>query len=250
LREQNFTKDNEGNKSGTSGPSLTSLPSVKHSSAPKAQPDATSRCDNVEDQFGEAIIHQGAAHRVLGEKLLPFSRWHAAQLDLIRSPFAGHERDVQSGLRKKIDFAALWLAVQICQSSYPVRAYIESPPKSLAKKFGRTRGKSLLLFIAELNKFSAYIRDYATAPEYVLEENDGGSATVKTPWYLYQSAALAQSGMTMREAWNLPLGEGNWWLAASAEAKGVKIDIIQPADRRQLEELQQVTGHRSLVTSE
>lgn len=178
-------------------------------------------------------------------KLLPFSRWHLAQLDFIGSPFASHQTS--------IDFAALWLAVRVCQTAYPfslsapsvpiraIRGVRKSsarlgPPKKMVMAFGLGFGKSHRRFLLELNKFSIYTRDYSGAPEFITDE-DNDAQGPKTPWYLSQVASLVQSGLTLEKAWNFSIGEGLWFLAASAEAKGIKIDILQPSDRKQLAQL-------------
>lgn len=195
----------------------------------------------VEENLAEALIHRQRPHKILGLKLRPFSCWHAAQLDWICSPFAGHPGSV--------NLSALYLAARVCQTRFPHR-----PHRSLTDNYWRElwcawrypskwvltpdrSGVTSRLSI-ELNKFSLYLRDYSGAPEYVVDEETAETHRAKTPWYLHQVAALAQGRIDARAtAWDLPMGEGNWWLAAAAEAAGHKIDLITPADRAQLQEL-------------
>ncbi len=172
-------------------------------------------------------MHRARPHVVLGFKLRPFSFWHAAQLDFIGSPFAAH--------RAPFDFTALYLAAQICQTRYP-----RTP--SSARWLSRLRKKVTVLrfmrgrFLAELNKFSSYQRDYASSPEYITSEAGG---SVKTPWYLYSVALLLEmdSSLTKAQGWDSTVGEARWWSAARAEARGAKVDLITPADRGQLRDL-------------
>jgi hypothetical protein len=218
--------------------------------------------DFVEDNFAEAIIQRPivsavgrfllnaerlavslvrSSHTVLGYRLLPFSAWHAAQLDFLASPYAGHDA--------KLDFAALYIACQICSTRYP-QAFSQSSPLSVerwalsvgrllrrrfVRRYGLPYGKSKQRFLRERNKFALYLRDYAGEPEYILPEN-AECRPAKTPWYLAKVAALIRAGLSLRCAWNFPLGEGNWLVPAANEARGARIDILQPSDRKQLAE--------------
>lgn len=184
---------------------------------------------DVEDSFAEAIVHRPGGHRVLGFKLRPFSFWHAAQLDFIGSPFAGH--------RAPFHFAALYTAVQVCRTRYPGTPAHTWLPRGMQRwveieciaRFARR-------FSAELNKFSAYQRDYAASPEYITSES---SATVKTPWYLFGVALLteAEPSFSRKQAWDSPVGESRWWSTAKAEARGARVDLVTPSDRAQIKAL-------------
>jgi hypothetical protein len=197
----------------------------------KPEMSAASRClSDVEDSFAEAIIHAG--HKVFGFSLKPFSRWHAAQLDFIGSPLAGHAG--------KLNFTSLWIAVQICRTIFPQHINTSTPQPSsrVIALYGLGSSKSNRRLLFEQNKFSAYLRDYSGAPEFITED-ESEPRTAKTPWYLFQVADLVRNGNLSRaDAWNISLGEGNWWRAACAEANGAKIDILQPADRKQLQEIE------------
>jgi hypothetical protein len=190
--------------------------------------------DDVDDSFAEAVVHS-RAHRVLGFKLKPFSLWHAANLDFVESPFAGH--------KKPIDFGALLVAARICQLRFPdvlrkqhrlhlldwwrLRKY---------RAFKFTKNKKLVLpLLAEINKFSAYLRDYASRPEYMSTED---SVPVKCPWYLFETAMLKRynPAFTWAQCWDFPVGEAGWCNAAMHEAHGMKIELVTPEYRKAFKE--------------
>ena len=186
--------------------------------------------DDVDDSFAEAVVHS-KIHRVLGFRLKPFSLWHAANLDFVESPFAGHQ--------KPVDVASLYVGARICQLSFP-RVFsfgrLERAAKwwtlwrfkSIKKRKGKVVGSPLM---AEVSKFGAYLRDFASRPEYMTGED---SAPVKTPWYLYEAAVLKHYNpeMTWAQCWDCPVGEAGWYNAAMHEANGIKIELVTPEYRK------------------
>jgi hypothetical protein len=215
--------------------------------------------DDVDATFAEAVVHCHGGHTVLGFRLWPFSFWHAANLDFVESPFAGHN--------KPIDFAALYVACRICQLRYPAtfrkrkleylvelwKARRYRPVKitrralralrKVAKRKGGLEappaetGRMPIIhpptfpLLRELNKFSAYVRDYSSRPDYVAGED---STPVKTPWYLYEAALYRRFNpeTTWAQAWNIPIGQASWFNAGMLEASGQKLEILTPEMRK------------------
>jgi hypothetical protein len=215
--------------------------------------------EDVDATFAEAVVHCHGGHTVLGFRLRPFSFWHAANLDFVESPFAGHN--------KPIDFAALYVATRICQLRYPhtfrkrkleylvelwkARRYRPIKITRKAKEFlqkatketkvqnkksslpSLSSVKNSLSFplLRELNKFSTYIRDYTSRPDYVAGED---STPVKTPWYLYEASLLRRFNpdYTWAQAWDTPVGEAAWFNAGMLEATGQKLEILTPEMRK------------------
>ena len=186
--------------------------------------------DDVDDSFAEAVVHS-RTHRVLGFKLKPFSLWHAANLDFVESPFAGH--------KKPVNIAALYVAARICQLKHP-RVYhrgrferaIEWSTFLRFKAIKRRKGRIVAFpFMNELGKFSAYLRDYAARPEYMAGED---SVPVRTPWYLFEAAVFKHYNprMTWSQCWDFPVGEAGWYNAAMHEAHGNKIELVTPEYRK------------------
>lgn len=171
--------------------------------------------------------------------LIPFSRWHAANLDFIGSPFAGHIRAVRKGLLNIVSasFAELWLAAQCCQLQFPqtLNSFSSVSCVSWAKRI-RAERRFLRSPQQSLAAFTAYLHDYSSKPELVVSEE---AEPVKTPWYFFEVCALlhARCVTTRAEAWDLSIGEGSWLLAGIAEATGAKIDILSTEDKKQLAEL-------------
>ncbi len=210
---------------------------------------------DVDDTFAEAVVHS-RRHIVLGFRLRPFNFWHAANLDFICSPFAGHN--------KPLDFAALYIAARICQLRYPAtfrrrklewfiellkaRKYRyfkmfrqnEQNEKPQKHSVNSVQKNSVVFpFLQELNKFSAYMRDYISRPEYVSSDE---SVPVKSPWYLYEVCLLRRFNpdTTWAQCWDTPVGWASWHNAAMLEATGNKIDILTPEIRKALTQMEQM----------
>lgn len=180
--------------------------------------------DDVDESFAESVVH--TSHRVLGFRLRPFSLWHAAQLDFVESPFAGHQ--------KPLDFVALYVAARICQLRYPrifrrtrYEKLIEAWKLHRYPKIKRKKKQFTAPLLREISAFSAYIRDYASRPEYMSTED---SVPVKCPWYLYEVAVFRKYNpdMTWAQCWDMPVGEAGWNNAAMHEAHGNKIELVTP----------------------
>ncbi len=173
----------------------------------------------LDETFAEAIVHQ-PRHRVLGLKLWPFSFWHAANLDFIESPFAGHTG--------QLDLAALLLAVKVCRLRYPSQL---STLNSQLRRFIVWRYGAQAAYLAQLNAFCVYLRDYNTGPVFGAKDDSPG---LKCPWYLIAVCQTLQNNprLTLAQAWNTEVGLGAWCNAAHAEARGVPLDILTPELRQ------------------
>jgi hypothetical protein len=217
----------------------------------------------LDETFAEAICSAPASplaralgfsgHKILGQRLRPFSFWHAANLDFIQSPFAGHPGN--------LGFASLYLAAKCCQLRYP-RTIAQIPPRrsrrarSPSTQNLRFPSWNFVSFVVDIFKyryarrfetdtgfrlnqitaFSAYLADYMTCGPIVAERE--GSKPVKIPWYLYYAAMLVKhAGYGKEQAWNSPVAESQWWVTALMIAGGTEIDIMSASDRAQLREI-------------
>jgi hypothetical protein len=193
----------------------------------------------LDEVFAEAIVHKPvfgvprlrgfSAHVILGLRVRPFSFWHAFNLDL-----AGYAADNLS------QFSMLLLAVRCCRLRYP--RTLSSPSAfewflyQLASfRFAFKFPKSASLRLRETQKFLDYRKDYA---DCVPEMADSGES-VKLPGYLYHVALLRRlmPGLTKAQAWDFPIAEAQWEILAALAARGAKIDVLTPEDRRDLSEM-------------
>ena len=192
----------------------------------------------LDETFAEAVAHKPGGHVVLGQRLRPFSFWHAANLDFIQSPFAGHPGP--------LDFSALYLAAKSCQLKYP--ATIATAGRARLKRLCGSHRADLFLTtlrygrkfqskpefrLHEISKFSAYLADYMTCGPIIASKE--GSKPVKVPWYLYYAAMLVKhAGYTKAQAWDAPVAESQWWITATMIAGGTEVDLMSAEDRETL----------------
>lgn len=196
--------------------------------------------DDADQTFGEAFIHRSApplrpgwsGHVVLGHRLRPYSFWHAAQLDFVESPFAGYEG--------RLEIGPLFIAVRVCQLAHPhsfagaawLREMWVSYRYGATLRETKLAGKSVLVspFLRELNKFSAYLRDYHSRPVYGSAPD---SKPLRVPWYLHEVATLRRFNpeLTWSQAWNSSVGESAWKNAGMYQAHGQDLGIESPHDR-------------------
>jgi hypothetical protein len=211
-----------------------------------------------DERFSEAFLHR--PHKVLGSHLPAFTYWHRLQLEWVNS-------------RLLLGGATLWdvwLAVQICRSSYPKQAQLPPPhPSYLWKlwwhlRFGWRDPKK------EVARFLDYYHDYVSVPKFWggsgssklrLSEayeklfgvtRDANHDTLSKQWAdIAKSAEASRSSLdesleavaeycrlTHRppsEAWNLPIGELHWMVAAIHIGNGAKLDIWGPFDDMRFE---------------
>ena len=203
----------------------------------------------LDETFAEAVAHKRAnwlgrirgfsGHKILGIRLRPFSFWHAAYLDFIKSPFAGHVRPAPlsgAGVQTKPDLGDLILAIACCRARYP------NPPSFTGLRWRLLRWRAKLCYSIRVRRlrhaplmaegletlaFYRYLKDYSSVPTYGESED---SQPVKTPWYLFAVALQLRLNprLTVAQAWNSSIGLAGWMNAAHIEASGTKIDILTP----------------------
>jgi hypothetical protein len=229
----------------------------------------------LDETFAEALVHRQppahlrflsslvtrhsslaawSGHCILGIRLRPFSFWHAACLDFIKSPFAGHADGLPT-----LD-TLLW-AVAACRTRFPQIPSLEGFSGRLLRYraiFNYARGQRLAradhkttgqrdngtkrvsgqwsvvsgrVLAEQLLAFVSYMADYNAAPVYGEQED---SEPVKTPWYLFAVAMQLRlnPGLSETQAWNATVGYTAWKNAAQCEAAGIKIDILTPELRQ------------------
>lgn len=204
-----------------------------------------------DERFAEAFIH-GKQRWCFGARLKPFSYWHKVQLEYIQSK-------VLLGGPAKWD---IWLAAQVCRTSYPVNA--KFPPRGKWWQLWWNVWYGWRSFNQEVNALYAHISDYASPPK--LWSGKGGSKKrlaealealhkeTKLPELLDESRAWAQSaafdeakdrdlddsieqiaiytrqGRPPAEAWNMPMGELLWYNACFLKMEGADVPIWTPKD--------------------
>ncbi len=210
----------------------------------------------LDETFAESVIHRhkgwlssilhprSSAHVVLGRHLLPYSFWHAANLDFIRNPFGFYQRPFD--FAQAFKDGAYWLnlpnletAVASCRLRYPATLHPPSSILAWSRKLTRPLRahryiKDPASYLRELEAFSAYFTDYHCGPVYGQGEN---SSPIKCPWYFVaiRQLRLARPELTESQAWDTPVGHGSWTNAAHAEATGQLVNIMTPADREAFE---------------
>lgn len=157
---------------------------------------------------------------VLGIWLPNFSLWHAFQLELIGSPFAG-EGTVES-------IEDLAVAVRICQL-----APLQRPQFTRPGFFARRRiDRFLTTWRDEAQRFVDWQADHLCGPELWTPES---ATSLKTPWQPFVVASLCvapgQMALQEREAWNLSPGLAAWRLAFVREATGQDPRVVTDAER-------------------
>lgn len=197
----------------------------------------------LDETFAEALAHKPApflarlrgqsGHVVIGRRLRPFTFWAAANLDFIKSPFAGHP--AKTALPS---FPDIYLATEACRLRWPGTLNISKLDfEYRAWVYGRRFARDRKYRLEQIQAFTAYVKDYSGCdPEVVT--GDGGQP-VKLPWYLYHVAMLVKhAGYTQRQAWHTPVSFGQWWVTALITAGGHNVDLVTPEDRKQLDEFE------------
>lgn len=207
----------------------------------------------LDEFFAESLAHKPApisarirgysGHVILGRRLRPFTFWAAANLDFIKSRFAGHPPRTEI-----ISFPDIYLATEVCRLRWPRTLNINRLDfEYRAWFYGRRFARDQKYRFDQIRAFTSYIKDYCGCdPEFVTAE---GSAPVKLPWYLYHVAMLVKhAGFTQRQAWATTVSFGQWWVTALLTAAGHNIDIVTPDDRAQLAGLPQTSTLKPPVT--
>lgn len=180
-----------------------------------------------------------SGHSILRRRLRPFTFWAAANLDFIKSPFAGNVPKTGT-----ISFPDLYLATEACRLRWPHTFQLNRIDfEYRAWFYGRRFARDTKYRFEQIRAFIAYLRDYSTSPEYVTGD---GAQPVKLPWYLYHAAMLVKhAGFTQSQAWETEVSFGQWWVTALLTSAGNNIDIVTPEDRKDLAEMEQETQNRN-----
>ena len=171
-----------------------------------------------DERFAQAILNL-PTHRVLGKVLRPFSLWHKLQLEYHNSP-------VLTGA--DITITDLYLAVQICRTSYPTLALPKMPAKGW-KKFLWMLWAERVNLEQEGAAFSAYVQDYFSAPK--IESFKKGERVADMDDSLGDVALYRKmTGCPREEPWNIPIGELYWMNAAFSRSEGADFSIVTPIE--------------------
>lgn len=170
-------------------------------------------------RFSDSVL--GGRFKIQGRTLRPFSYWHLFQLEAVESPFLnGRGIDDVATLVNAMDHA-----LRICQTKYPKLA--KGMPKWLrwlAKPLVLLRLRSLEQSALELAR---YINYHTQGPDFWIPEG-GGVPKGQMPRTLAGVTALMMLGKSEKEAWNYPVGLGEWMKAARSSHQGDELDFIEP----------------------
>jgi hypothetical protein len=161
-----------------------------------------------DERFVEALAH--AEHRIMGERLAPFSAWHELNLQLIDSPLLTGE---------PCSWGDLVAAVRVCVTRY--RSGCPTPdlaPRGLAKwrwKWRMARGD----LRRELAAFGRYLDDYYSPPKFWKNDHlrkEGELAAAERDREfdeILEGVCFLwhQTGAPLELIWNMPVGEARWY---------------------------------------
>jgi hypothetical protein len=164
-----------------------------------------------DENFVEAFAHR--EHRVLGFRLRPYSFWHRMQLEYSGSPFATGGSVTRAHLEN---------AVAICRTQFGSFA------RPLPFRWAR---RPFWNIQREVEKFTAYVKDYTTTPR-IEADTSSGMVECREPdvdQILVEVAAYRRNtGCPRGEPWNLPMAEVYWMNACFARSEGAKFEILTP----------------------
>lgn len=178
----------------------------------------------------EAFAHADG-HSLMGRKLRPFCAYHHFWLKLIDSPL------MRGGAASIADFDT---ASRICSADFGGAPDAVRPPRLPRLYYGwrMLRWDKHKLDAA----FRAYVEDYASPP------TRWGAANRKTigqrresfPYSIHLVTALMMHGnMGRREAWMLPLGEAEWYLAGFELNRGEDPRLVDAHDQEYMAAMKQ-----------
>lgn len=170
-------------------------------------------------RFSDSVL--GGRFKIQGRTLRPFSYWHIFQLEAIESPFIdGKGIDDVPALVNALDHA-----LRICRTRYP------KPAKGFPKRLRWLAKPMVLLRLRKLDgdalALARYIEFHTQGPEFWIPDG-GGVPKGQMPRALAGVAALMMLGLSEREAWNYPVGRGEWMKAARSSHQGDELDFIEP----------------------
>lgn len=174
------------------------------------------------EDFYEAFIN--CSHKALGKCLKPFCLRHCLYLEAIGSPFMR----VINGEEVPVFRKDLELAVIICSADGDILKALEK-----ANSIGNF-GMRLHFFKPALTAFLGYLTDFIAVPE--LWDRTEGESVLNAPWILSRAMLLlSKTSMTLKDVWDMPLGELLWYCATIAEQEGVG-QIQSDEEKKMIEE--------------
>jgi hypothetical protein len=184
-----------------------------------------------DERYAEAIFNDPDGHKVLGKTLPCFSAWRRTLLERHDSPFM---------LGDKPSPYQLLQAVDCCLCSFP---NMPRKPKNLWQricelsrklKIERRAEKNPKWFNAEVEKFSAYLKDYMAFPTFMMGDKAKGSGGIPQIDQTLMDVALYRcyTGCSREEAWDIPIGELSWMNASMAKTQGVDIRIVSTEEEK------------------
>ncbi len=183
----------------------------------------------VDERFVEAFIHR-PQHVVFGRRLRPFCLWHRLLLRTVDSPLLSAGRPI----------TALHLdqAVSICRCRY---GHTDFRARSTTRLFWQIAAGGLG---RAARAFYTYLADYSSPPVHELvltREQRNAPPTMprgRPPAELCTVAAVVGwSKCPVERAWEMPIGEAEWYAAMALEAAGAPLDFEDEDERQFLADL-------------
>lgn len=172
----------------------------------------------LDPKFAAAYIDNGIRHRILGVRVKPFCLWHLLLLQTIDSPFQ------KCGDVNRFD---LRTAVGICRLGYR-ESRVRRPiwPILTRKQLGRG-----------VMQFWDYLGDYLSKPEYgIIPFGSSGGRSQRAPTPPPEIVATAYDAahgarVSIKEAWEMPIGEAYISQAMYFKQQGVQVDFMDQETR-------------------
>lgn len=171
--------------------------------------------------FSAAYIDNGNRYRIFRRTLRPFSLWHLLLLQIIDSPFVGDG---------EITLFDLKTAIGICSLGYR-QSRVHRPTFPLMA--GPTKLKKAVTIFME------YVGDYLSRPDYTIQQTDFkgpqyvGMPTTPAPSVVVVAYRAARgAGISVAEAWDMPIGEAYVSEAMFMELNGERLDYLDEEGRK------------------
>lgn len=127
--------------------------------------------------------------------------------------------------------SALDTAARICVCQYPDRPGRRS---WLGRKLAVLRLRHLT---EDAREFGRYVQLHLKVPEFWIPESAGHRRLGQMPRTLSAVSSLMLMGLSEAEAWDYPVGKGEWFKAARAVHTGDTLDFIEPDKPETLEKV-------------
>lgn len=177
--------------------------------------------------FAAAYIDDNKRHRVLGRRLRPFCLWHVLLLQAIHSPFVAGGNATLFDLKN---------AVAICRLGYR---------QSHIRRQFWPRFMTVKRLRKHVELFMEYVGDYLSKPEYTVVPLDirdrRPPPRITPPPAVVCTAYNAAYGarISIKEAWEMPIGEAYISEAMHFRAQGSQLDFLNDEEKefqRQMKE--------------